>query len=419
MIDSADELAAGFPEDARRAVLLSRADSRQHRGQRVHRRSTADDLGFRRSARRRTDDDRRTPRICRRRLCRHAGGRRAARGARVETAATRPARLQVVTHARRRQSTPVTQIEKTEQASVKRWDELPQVISVNPIRQLKPGATALLRASTRTARESIALAYQRYGRGKTLAFPVYDSWIWQMDAKIAVEDMTHENVLAPVDAVAGRRRARSGRADQLARSGRAGRRGDADRRGRPTRASSRSTTRGVNAHVTGPNGRGLRRAAAMDRRAQRRISRHVHADRPTACMKRAWTRRAPARRSAPTSAHVRVAPSDSEYFDAAMRAPLLRRISEETGGVLLHAANHLVAPRRREIHGPRRDDRRRARSVGHADRAVPAARRDARLSGATAGCGIWRSWLIAGGTEVRGSESKRICNRTMSRWPTG
>ena len=31
-------------------------------------------------------------------------------------------------------------------------------------------------------------------------------------------------------------------------------------------------------------------------------------------------------------AHVRVAPSDSEYFDAAMRAPLLRRIAEETGG---------------------------------------------------------------------------------------
>ena len=30
--------------------------------------------------------------------------------------------------------------------------------------------------------------------------------------------------------------------------------------------------------------------------------------------------------------HVRVAPSDSEYFDAAMRAPLLRRISDETGG---------------------------------------------------------------------------------------
>ena len=38
-------------------------------------------------------------------------------------------------------------------------------------------------------------------------------------------------------------------------------------------------------------------------------------------------------RERPTTAYVRVAPSDSEYFDAAMRAPLLRRISEETGGV--------------------------------------------------------------------------------------
>ena len=37
--------------------------------------------------------------------------------------------------------------------------------------------------------------------------------------------------------------------------------------------------------------------------------------------------------SARNVGHVRVAPSDSEYFDAAMRAPLLRRISEETGGV--------------------------------------------------------------------------------------
>ena len=32
------------------------------------------------------------------------------------------------------------------------------------------------------------------------------------------------------------------------------------------------------------------------------------------------------------SASVRVAPSDREYFDAAMRAPLLERIAEETEG---------------------------------------------------------------------------------------
>ena len=39
----------------------------------------------------------------------------------------------------------VTQIAKTEQDSVKRWSELPEVVSVNPIHQLKPGATELLR----------------------------------------------------------------------------------------------------------------------------------------------------------------------------------------------------------------------------------------------------------------------------------
>jgi hypothetical protein len=31
-------------------------------------------------------------------------------------------------------------------------------------------------------------------------------------------------------------------------------------------------------------------------------------------------------------AHVRAAPDDAEYFDAAMHAPLLKRIAQETGG---------------------------------------------------------------------------------------
>jgi hypothetical protein len=33
-----------------------------------------------------------------------------------------------------------------------------------------------------------------------------------------------------------------------------------------------------------------------------------------------------------SNSYVRAAPSDSEYFDAAMRAPLLQRISQDTGG---------------------------------------------------------------------------------------
>ena len=42
--------------------------------------------------------------------------------------------------------------------------------------------------------------------------------------------------------------------------------------------------------------------------------------------------RATASRSARGATHVRAAPGDAEYFDAAMHAPLLKRIAEETGG---------------------------------------------------------------------------------------
>src|SRR4029079_6611074 len=40
-----------------------------------------------------------------------------------------------------------------------------------------------------------------------------------------------------------------------------------------------------------------------------------------------------------TSATVRVAPSDAEYFDAAMHAPLLKRIADETQGKFYRAAD--------------------------------------------------------------------------------
>jgi hypothetical protein len=43
-------------------------------------------------------------------------------------------------------------------------------------------------------------------------------------------------------------------------------------------------------------------------------------------------------------AFVRASAADSEYFDAAMRAPLLRRIAEETGGRFYTAANIATLP---------------------------------------------------------------------------
>ena len=81
------------------------------------------------------------------------------------------ARLQV-TPTRAGASHSVTQIAKTEQESSARWRELPQITSVNPIHAVKPGATTLLTGTDETRREQVVLAYQRYGRGKALAFSV-------------------------------------------------------------------------------------------------------------------------------------------------------------------------------------------------------------------------------------------------------
>ena len=83
---------------------------------------------------------------------------------------------------------PSTLIADNEAASVERWETLPPVTIVNPITDTKPGATTLLR----TPEDLVVLAFQRYGAGKSMAFPVQDSWMWQMHADVPVEDMTHE-----------------------------------------------------------------------------------------------------------------------------------------------------------------------------------------------------------------------------------
>ena len=87
----------------------------------------------------------------------------------------------------------LSQIAPTEAASLKRWTELPSLISVNTIRGLKPGATVLLNGTDERRRTQPVLAYQRYGRGKAIAFTAKDSWQWQMHHTMPLEDMTHEN----------------------------------------------------------------------------------------------------------------------------------------------------------------------------------------------------------------------------------
>lgn len=74
------------------------------------------------------------------------------------------------------------------------WDRLPPLTVVNPIRRSKPGATTLLEGDDGTGEPLVILAWQRYGRGTVAAFPVRDSWRWQMHADIPLEDQTHERL---------------------------------------------------------------------------------------------------------------------------------------------------------------------------------------------------------------------------------
>jgi len=87
-----------------------------------------------------------------------------------------------------------TQLAATALASLARWNELPLVSSVNAPLKEKPGATILLNGTDPSGRGSrIVLASQPYGKGKAIALTVQDTWNWQMDASITVEDQTHEN----------------------------------------------------------------------------------------------------------------------------------------------------------------------------------------------------------------------------------
>ena len=87
-----------------------------------------------------------------------------------------------------------TQIAEAESTSAQRWKTMPAVTSVNRIGRAKPGATVLLTGTpTKGGDREIVLAFQRYGRGKAIVFPVQDSWVWQMDPSAALEDVTFES----------------------------------------------------------------------------------------------------------------------------------------------------------------------------------------------------------------------------------
>jgi uncharacterized membrane protein len=237
---------------------------------------------------------------------------------------------------------PVTQVASDERASAAKWNDMPAVTSVNAIRQAKPGATVLLSGVDNRKQDQIVLAYQRYGRGKAIAMPIQDSWMWRMDAKVAVNDTTH--------AMFWRRLIRwlvDGVPEQVNVSTTA----DRVEPGEPIKLTTEvldpayvevNDSRVV-AHVTSPSG------AVSDVPVEWTVAKDgdyrasfvpdepgiydikVTADRDQKTLGTA-------------DMHVRVSAGDAEYFDAAMRAPLLKRIADDTGGRFFTPANAASLP---------------------------------------------------------------------------
>ena len=224
----------------------------------------------------------------------------------------------------------MTQLADTEKTSGAKWNELPPVSSVNPVRLVKPGATVLLTGTTTTRQDQVVLAYQRYGRGKALAFPIQDSWLWKMDARMAVTDTTHatfwrrlvrwlvDGVPEPVSITTAVDRVEPGEPMKLTAAVVDTAFADVnDARviaqvtapsGKTTEVPLEWTCRGTanTAARSCPMKAGMYQVKATANRDGQELGTHVM--------------------------HARAAAGDSEYFDAEMRTSLLTRVAEETGG---------------------------------------------------------------------------------------
>ncbi|HYD51383.1 MAG TPA: hypothetical protein VEA99_02100 [Gemmatimonadaceae bacterium] len=230
---------------------------------------------------------------------------------------------------------PVTQIAGSDSASAARWRSFPAVTSVNAIGALKPGAVALLTGRVPDggrgrASDLPVLAVQSFGRGRAATLAIQDSWLWQMDATVSIEDESHETFWR-----------------QLLRwlvsetPGRVATTLSADRVGPREAVTVRADVRdarylGVNdarvlARVVAPSG--VERMVPLSWTVERdgEYSGSFTADEPGryAVHVAARTR---ADSVAASAAPLEVAEPQEEYFGAEMRGALLRRIAEETGG---------------------------------------------------------------------------------------
>lgn len=240
------------------------------------------------------------------------------------------ARLRL-TPTRAGQAHAVTQIADSEAASLKRWSELPLVTATNAPLLQKPGATVLLNGTDERGRTMVVLASQRYGRGKSIAQMLQETWQWQMHASIPLEDMTHEHywrqllrwlvdgVPDAVDVKTTRDRVEPGEAVTIEA-------GIVDKRFVElndatvvaTVARPNGTTMPVPMQWTGEHDGQYRGTFVSTDAGAYEVS--VDAT------------RAGGQAVGSGVTYVRAAPSEAEFFDPTMHPAPLRRIADETGG---------------------------------------------------------------------------------------
>jgi uncharacterized membrane protein len=226
---------------------------------------------------------------------------------------------------------PATQIADAEKDVQAKWRDLPPLTSVNPVVQTKPGANVLLTGTDGRGRDQVVFAYQRYGRGRAIALPVQDTWLWRMHAKMDVKDMTHHTFWQRllrwvVDGVPDRVMV-SVAPDRV-------------QKGEPVTLTAEVMDpefKGINdgritARVTSPSGKteDVPMEWTVEHAGEYR-ARFTPTEDGIYKVSAGGTSKDGKDTTRGTSV-IRVAPSDAEYFDAAMRAPLLKRVAEETEG---------------------------------------------------------------------------------------